>query len=46
MDIVKYAATNVVIKINDKFLSKIKLSNSLICEKKDKHIIGIPMYKL
>ena len=46
MDIVKYAEKNVVIKINDKFLSTIKLSNSLILEKKDKQIKGIPIYKL
>ena len=45
-DIVKYAAKNVVIKINDRFLSTIKYSNSLIFEKKDKQIIGIPIYKL
>ena len=46
MDIVKYAAKNVVIKIKDRFLSTIKLSNSLIFEKKYKHIRGIPMYRL
>ena len=46
MDIVKYAAKNVVIKIKDRFLSTIKYSNSVILEKKDKQIIGIPIYKL
>ena len=46
MDIVKYAEKNVVINIKDRFLSTIKFSNSLILEKKDKQIIGIPMYKL
>ena len=45
-DIVKYAEKNEVKKIKDRFLSKIKLSNSLILEKKDKQIIGIPIYKL
>ena len=34
MDIVKYAAKNVVIKTIDRFLSTIKFSNSLILEKK------------
>ena len=46
MDIVKYAAKNVVINIKDRFLSTIKLSNSLMLEKKEKQIIGIPIYKL
>ena len=46
MDIVKYAAKNVVINIKDRFLSTIKFSNSLIFEKKDKQIIGIPIYIL
>ena len=46
MDIVKYAAKNAVIKIKYRSLSKIKLSKSLIFEKKDKHIKGIPIYKL
>ena len=46
MDIVKYAAKNVVINIKDRFLSMIKLSNSLILEKKDKQITGMPIYRL